>query len=49
MVKTLSDAADYAPYARTRRFYRRMGFEELLTLTEMWDEDNPCLVMVKVL
>lgn len=49
VVKTLSDAADYAPYARTRRFYQRIGFEELLTLTEMWDEDNPCLIMVKVL
>ncbi|MGN1250878.1 MAG: GNAT family N-acetyltransferase [Candidatus Spyradocola sp.] len=49
VVKTLSDAADYAPYESTRRFYRRMGFEALLTLTEMWDEHNPCLVMLKVL
>ena len=48
VVKTLSDAADYAPYESTRRFYRRMGFEALLTLTKMWDEDNPCLVMVKL-
>ena len=24
-----------------------MGFKELLTLTEMWDEENPCLIMIK--
>jgi ribosomal protein S18 acetylase RimI-like enzyme len=49
MVKTLSDKADYAPYRATHAFYRGRGFKELLTLTEMWDAENPCLIMVKVL
>ncbi len=47
MVKTLSDAIDYEPYEQTRRFYRKQGFVELVTLTEMWDEENPCLIMIK--
>ncbi len=49
MVKTLSEQMEYEPYERTRRFYRKQGFVELITLTEMWDEDNPCLIMIKPL
>ena len=49
IVKTLSDAVCYEPYARTRAFYRSVGFEPLVTLTEMWDENNPCLIMLKKL
>ncbi len=49
MVETLSDTADYAPYEKTRHFYEGIGFEPLITLTEMWDENNPCLIMVKSL
>lgn len=49
MVKTLSDTADFPPYEATRRFYRGMGFAPLVTLTEMWDEENPCLIMLKAL
>ncbi|MCI8395995.1 MAG: GNAT family N-acetyltransferase, partial [Acutalibacter sp.] len=30
-------------------FYRGMGFAPLVTLTEMWDEENPCLIMLKAL
>lgn len=26
-----------------------VGFEPLITLTEMWDEETPCLIMVKSL
>lgn len=47
MVKTLSELADFAPYEATRRFYQGMGFEPLVTLREMWDEENPCLIMLK--
>jgi thiamine-phosphate pyrophosphorylase len=47
IVKTLSDIVDSEPYERTRRFYRSIGFDTLLTLTEMWDEKNPCLIMFK--
>lgn len=49
IVKTLSDVVSYEPYARTREFYKSIGFEPLLTLTEIWDEKNPCLIMLKIL
>lgn len=49
IVKTLSDTVDFKPYAQTRDFYKSVGFEPLITLTEMWDEENPCLIMVKLL
>lgn len=49
IVKTLSDIVNFEPYARTRNFYESLGFESLITLTEMWDENNPCLIMFKPL
>ena len=49
IVKTLSDKADSKEYAETRKFYTNVGFEPLITLTEMWDEKNPCLIMIKKL
>ncbi|MCM1261715.1 MAG: GNAT family N-acetyltransferase [Butyrivibrio sp.] len=49
MVETLSDKVNYEPYEKTRLFYESMGFEPLLTLDEMWDKDNLCLIMVKPL
>lgn len=45
----MSDTAQYAPYERTRLFVKGVGYEELLTLTEMWSEENPCLIMIKKL
>lgn len=47
MVKTLSEQADFPPYESTRCFYAGMGFVPLVTLKEMWDEENPCLIMLK--
>ncbi|MGI6669785.1 MAG: GNAT family N-acetyltransferase [Acetivibrionales bacterium] len=47
IVKTLSEKANYEPYERTRKFYLSVGFEQLITLTEMWDAENPCLIMIK--
>ena len=47
IVKTLSETVKYEPYLQTIEFYRKMGFLELLTLTEMWDKENPCLIMIK--
>lgn len=47
IVKTLSDRVNYQPYEKTREFYNRVGFEPLVTLTEMWDDENPCLIMIK--
>ncbi len=49
MVETLSEKANYAPYEKTRLFYESVGFEPLITLTEMWDAENPCLIMIKSL
>lgn len=49
IVKTLSDIVGYEPYERTRMFYKSVGFEELITLTEMWDAENPCLIMIKTI
>ena len=49
MVKTLSEYAHYEPYEKTRLFYTKAGFEPLITLREMWDEENPCLIMIKKL
>lgn len=49
IVKTLSETANYEPYDKTRKFYESVGFESLITLTEMWDEENPCLIMIKKL
>ena len=49
IVKTLSELAKYEPYIKTKEFYEKMGFKELLTLTEIWDEENPCLIMIKSL
>ena len=47
IVKTLSEVAEYKPYLKTKEFYKKMGFKELITLTEMWDKENPCLIMIK--
>jgi ribosomal protein S18 acetylase RimI-like enzyme len=49
VVRTVSEQADCEPYERTRKFYRKMGFEDLFAMAEIWDEDNPCLVMIKKL
>lgn len=32
--------------ARTRRFYAKLGFVALEELTELWDENNPCLYLI---
>ena len=47
IVKTLSEKNADTNYAKTRNFYKKIGFKELLTLTEMWDTNNPCLIMIK--
>lgn len=49
MVKTLGESSDYEFYKRTRSFYRSVGFYPLEEFTEIWGEDNPCLIMVKAL
>ncbi len=48
-IKTLSPAHPDENYARTRQFYRAMGFRPLEEFPELWGPANPCLQMVKCL
>ena len=48
-VKTLSESDADVNYAKTRKFYLAMGFYPFEEIVELWGEDNPCLIMVKVL
>jgi hypothetical protein len=47
IAKTLNEISKYEPYGKTKKFYLKMGFKELLILIEIWDENNPCLIMIK--
>ena len=50
IVKTSDESPnDTDNYALTRNFYLKNGFERLLTLPEIWGEQDPCLIMIKVL
>lgn len=44
-VKTV-DAGHYREYDDTRLFYESVGFRKLEVLPELWDPQNPCLIMV---
>lgn len=46
-VKTLAPSHPDPNYARTRLYYEAMGFRPLEVLADLWDEGNPCLLMVK--
>ncbi len=46
-VKTLGPANNDPNYAKTRLFYEQMGFRPLEEFKQLWDENNPCLIMVK--
>lgn len=46
-VKTLGPSDDDPNYAKTRAFYLAMGFRPLEEFKQIWDEHNPCLVLVK--
>lgn len=48
-VKTLDSSRESPEYRKTRLFYENYGFSPLETLTEIWGEANPCLIMVKAL
>lgn len=48
-VKTLSPAVEDEHYAHTRAFYVAMGFRPLEEFKQLWDENNPCLLMIKYL
>jgi ribosomal protein S18 acetylase RimI-like enzyme len=48
-VKTLGPSRADEGYELTRQFYLAMGFRPLEELHGLWDEANPCLIMVKAL
>jgi len=49
LVKTLAASSNDPFYAATRRFYTAMGFHPLLESATFWNEENPCLLMGKVI
>jgi ribosomal protein S18 acetylase RimI-like enzyme len=49
MVKTLGNSHPDKNYKRTREFYGRAGFYPLEEIKEVWGNENPCLIMVKVI
>jgi len=48
-VKTVSNDRDCEAYAKTREFYLAVGFMPLEIFPTLWDEANPCLLLVKSL
>jgi ribosomal protein S18 acetylase RimI-like enzyme len=48
-VKTLGPSRPSRGFEATRRFYDARGFRALEEIPGYWDEDNPCLIMVKKL
>jgi GNAT superfamily N-acetyltransferase len=48
-VKTLAPSHPDPHYAATRRFYEAAGFVPLEVFPDLWDERNPCLLMVRPL
>ena len=48
-VKTLGPSDPDENYAKTRSFYEAVGFKPLEEFKQIWDENNPCLIMIKKL
>ena len=46
-VKTVSEERECIAYAKTRAFYKAVGFIPLEVFPTFWDKANPCLVLVK--
>jgi len=47
-VKTVEEG-HYWEYDQTVAFYKAMGFSKLEVFPTLWDEGNPCLIMIKAL
>ena len=45
-VKTLGPSRSDENYAQTRAFYEAAGFRPLEEIRSIWDEENPCLIMI---
>lgn len=46
-VKTLGPSHLDKGYAKTRAFYEAIGFRPLEEFKQIWDEHNPCLIMIR--
>ena len=46
-VKTLGPSRSDENYVKTRAFYVAMGFTPLEEFIQIWDENNPCLILIK--
>jgi GNAT superfamily N-acetyltransferase len=46
-VKTLGPSHPDPGYAQTRAFYTALGFQPLEEFRQIWNEQNPCLLMIK--
>jgi ribosomal protein S18 acetylase RimI-like enzyme len=47
-VKTV-DEGHYKEYDQTIAFYKNVGFSKLEVFPSLWDEWNPCLIMIKAI
>ena len=45
-VKTV-DEGHYIEYDKTVAFYKLLGFSKLEVFPTLWDEHNPCLILIK--
>ncbi|MGI5893913.1 MAG: GNAT family N-acetyltransferase [Candidatus Merdivicinus sp.] len=45
-VKTVAEG-HYPEYDRTRFFYESLGFRKLEVFPTLWDEWNPCLILIR--
>ncbi|MEM7725619.1 MAG: GNAT family N-acetyltransferase [Cyanobacteria bacterium P01_A01_bin.45] len=48
-VKTIGSSHTSKYYLSTRSFYHNLGFRPIEEFTQIWGEENPCLLMVKAL
>ena len=46
-VKTLGPSNPDPGYAKTRAFYQALGYRPMEELKQIWDENNPCLILVR--
>jgi ribosomal protein S18 acetylase RimI-like enzyme len=49
IVKTVDEINPEKHYTQTVKFYESIGFKKLITLPEVWDKNNPCLIMIKII
>lgn len=46
-VKTLDPSNPDKYYAKTREFYKFMGFKNFECIETLWGKENPCLIMIR--